>query len=182
MREDQLRRFLGNHDRRPIGVAADQAGHDRGINHPQSLYAPHTQRRVDHGLLVNTHLAGTDRVVVRSRQASRLRVRVDVGVARAFRTRLDFGTAKRVERFLGMQLARLAEGKTVQVTIPCIGQIVVHDVWSIERIRRAKRDAPPRAGVAEGPSERGRVENWRAYVRVRWQCPSLSLRASVRLP
>ena len=28
----------------------------------------------------------------------------------------------------------------------------------------------------------GRVENWRAYVRVRWQCPSLSLRASVRLP
>ena len=29
---------------------------------------------------------------------------------------------------------------------------------------------------------RGRVENWRAYVRVRWQCPSLSLRASVRLP
>ena len=28
----------------------------------------------------------------------------------------------------------------------------------------------------------GRVENWRAYVRVRWQCPALSLRASVRLP
>ena len=49
-------------------------------------------------------------------------------------------------------------------------------------------DAWPRAGaVPAGIAEpyrrhRGRVENWRAYVRVRWQCPALSLRGSIRLP
>ena len=36
--------------------------------------------------------------------------------------------------------------------------------------------------LGESVFEGGRVENWRAYVRVRWQCPSFSLRASVRLP
>ena len=45
-----------------------------------------------------------------------------------------------------------------------------------------RHDAWPGAQPDFEEIHRGRVENWRAYVRVRWQCPSLSLRASVRLP
>ncbi len=58
-RLDQVRRLLGNHDGRRIGVAADQRRHDRGIDDPKSLQSAHTQFGVHYGRVIDTHLAAS---------------------------------------------------------------------------------------------------------------------------
>jgi hypothetical protein len=56
---------FGNHQHRRIDVAADQIGHDRGIDHPQTMQAMHAQTRIDHSHLIDSHLAGADWVIRR---------------------------------------------------------------------------------------------------------------------
>ncbi len=47
--QHHLRGALGDHHHRRVGVAADDAGHDRGIHHAQPPSAAHAQLLVDHG-------------------------------------------------------------------------------------------------------------------------------------
>ena len=60
--EDHVGGFLGDHDGRCVG-AAGQARHDRGVDHPQTVNAMHSQARIDHRQRVGSHLAGADRMV-----------------------------------------------------------------------------------------------------------------------
>src|SRR5690606_36528220 len=60
--EHVVRALLAYHQRRSIGVGRDHVGHDGGINHAQAGNAVHFQCRVDHGLDIGTHAAGTDGV------------------------------------------------------------------------------------------------------------------------
>jgi hypothetical protein len=57
------RRPLGHHDDRGVGVAADDAGHGRGVHHPQARQAVHLHLGVHHGQRVGAHAAAAHRVV-----------------------------------------------------------------------------------------------------------------------
>ncbi len=46
---DHIARLLGDHDRRRIGVAADDPWHDRGIDHPQTVYSMDLELIIDDG-------------------------------------------------------------------------------------------------------------------------------------
>src|SRR3546814_264486 len=60
---DQVRRPLGNHDRRCVGVAGRQRRHHRGVDHAQPIDAAHPQLRVDNRRVIAAHAARADRVV-----------------------------------------------------------------------------------------------------------------------
>src|SRR6185312_5037272 len=61
--EDEVGGLLGDHDGRPVEVAADDARHDRGVDNAQPLDAAQAQRAVDDRRLVGAHLAGAARVI-----------------------------------------------------------------------------------------------------------------------
>jgi hypothetical protein len=62
---DQIGGALRDHDGGRVGVATDDRGHDRGIDHSQAVDAMHPQRVVDRGghIARHAHLAGADRVI-----------------------------------------------------------------------------------------------------------------------
>ena len=62
--QDVVGALLADHDRRSLGVAADQRGHHRGVDDAQAAQAAHPQLLVDHGGVRHAHRAGPDRVVV----------------------------------------------------------------------------------------------------------------------
>jgi len=90
--------LLGDHDRRSVGVAAHDDGHDRGVDDAQLLYAAHPQCGIDHGTFADAHGAGSHRVEAGSggiadHQVGVLAgVRVDAGDAE-IPDRLDLGPA-----------------------------------------------------------------------------------------
>ena len=62
-RPNHIDGFLRNHHRGGVGVAADDAGHDRGIHHTQALHAFHAQLRVYWVMVGYAHTAGAYGVV-----------------------------------------------------------------------------------------------------------------------
>src|SRR5215218_4702653 len=56
--------LLADHGRGGHGVAADQLGHDRGVDHSEPFHAADLELFIDNGEIVVAHLAGADRVVV----------------------------------------------------------------------------------------------------------------------
>jgi Zn-dependent protease with chaperone function len=103
---DQLGGALGDHDRRRIGVAADQLRHYGGVDHAQALHAAHPQLRVDDGvrIAVRAHRAGADRVVDRLGLAAD--EHVDGRVTLRFRALPRRGAVPGREGLLGEDLAR----------------------------------------------------------------------------
>ena len=59
----QVDGLLGDHDRRCVGIAADEGRHHRRIDDAQPLQAAHAQLRVDDGERVVPHPARADRVI-----------------------------------------------------------------------------------------------------------------------
>ena len=51
------RALLADHDRRGLGVAADEPGHDRRIDDAQAIESAHAQLRIDHSHIVAPHFA-----------------------------------------------------------------------------------------------------------------------------
>ena len=64
---DHIRRLFGDHDRRCVGIAADDGRHDRGIDHTQAFEPLQPQPRIDDRHVVRSHLASADRVIQRVR-------------------------------------------------------------------------------------------------------------------
>lgn len=62
---DPIRRLLGNHDRRHVGVAAHDARHDRGMDPAQTWHTVHSPLSVHHRHVVLAHAAGAHGVVHR---------------------------------------------------------------------------------------------------------------------
>src|SRR4029450_6127553 len=63
--QDHGRAFLPDHDRRSIGVAADNQRHDGGIGDAQPSNAMHPQTRIHDRVATRAHPAGADRMQVR---------------------------------------------------------------------------------------------------------------------
>ena len=63
--QDQVRRLLADHRRRRLGVAADQARHDRGVGDTQVLHRADPQLRIEHRVRIAAHAAGADRMILR---------------------------------------------------------------------------------------------------------------------
>src|SRR6202022_4766239 len=57
--------FLPDHDRRSIGVAADNQRHDGGIGNAQPSNAMYPQTRIHDRVATRAHPAGADRMQVR---------------------------------------------------------------------------------------------------------------------
>src|SRR5262245_1761914 len=62
---DHVGSLLADHDGGCVGVAADQRGHDRRVDHAQAGDAVYTQSLVDYRHAVAAHLASAHRVVLR---------------------------------------------------------------------------------------------------------------------
>ena len=60
----KLGTFLGDHYGWCIGIAGGDAGHDRGVNDSQVIYAMDLEAIVDHGHGVVAHLAGSRRMML----------------------------------------------------------------------------------------------------------------------
>src|SRR5579871_2397540 len=80
---DEIGRLFGNHDRRRVGVAADERRHDRGIDHAQSFDPAHAQFGINHRVAVDAHLAGADRVIDRVGAAAQHVANLFVGLGAA---------------------------------------------------------------------------------------------------
>ena len=63
--QDQISGLLGDHYDGHVGVAADNARHHRGVDDPQTGNSVDAQAVVDDSLIITSHAAGTDRMIIR---------------------------------------------------------------------------------------------------------------------
>jgi hypothetical protein len=57
---------LCDHDRGRVGIAADEARHDGGVDDAEPVNTAHAQVGVDHGVNIGAHPTGASRVVMRT--------------------------------------------------------------------------------------------------------------------
>lgn len=102
---DDIGSLLRHHDGRGVQVAADDAGHDGGVDHTQLLQTQNPCVWVDnrHRVRGRAHLAGAGGVIGAVGLSADKSVDVCIGLA--LRTRLDFRTTERVEGLLGKNLS-----------------------------------------------------------------------------
>lgn len=102
---DDVSSLLCHHDGWSIQVAANDAGHDGGVDHTEPLETQNARVWVDdrHRVRRCAHLASAGRMV--GAVGLLADKSVDVSVGLDLRTRLDFGTTKQVEGLLGKNLS-----------------------------------------------------------------------------
>ncbi len=102
---DDVSSLLCHHDGRSVQVAADNAGHDWGVDHTQPLHTQDVCARVDHRHRVRwwAHLAGAGWMVGAVSFATDKSVNFSIGLD--LRTGLYFWTTESVEGLLGENLS-----------------------------------------------------------------------------
>lgn len=127
---DDVSSLLCHHDGRSVQVAADDAGHDGGVDHTQPLQPQNARVGVDnrHRIGWRAHLAGAGRVV--GAVSFLPNKSVNVGIGLDLRTGLDFGTAERVEGLLGKNLSGEFD------TLPELPHI---NIWEERKIKNKNR-------------------------------------------
>jgi len=98
------RKLFRNHDGRGVGIARDQGGHDRRVHYRKTFHPTNGKRRINHRHFIDTHFAGSYRMV------DAFCLAPDEIHYRLFRVRIlawkQFCAGVWSERFLGKNLTR----------------------------------------------------------------------------
>mmetsp|Transcript_18333 Transcript_18333/g.29399 ORF Transcript_18333/g.29399 Transcript_18333/m.29399 type:complete len:290 (+) Transcript_18333:2033-2902(+) len=133
------RYFLCHHDRRCIGVAANQPRHQRRINHAQTIDSIAPPRRVNNSHVIQPHLAGSDRVI------NRVGPGANVSLQPSLRPvmRIKALTPPGIKRRRGQDTLHLLRAGLEQVQIPKVTQVLRINARRLGRVSRLQANSAP---------------------------------------
>ena len=90
-------------------------GHDRGVGHPQPVYADHPEFFVDDGVGAPPHATRADRVKLRGHGPAD--PSFDIGIAPHLRSGLDLAGVERLESLLRKNVTADVDGPAEQIDV-----------------------------------------------------------------